>query len=65
MASQHYPRVTLLESPLAQGLWWKHRTVSPAAEPGVGSKASWHAAQSRAGSAAFPGKLPRSPSAVL
>lgn len=65
MASQHYPRVTLLESPLAQGLWCRHRAVSPAAEPGVGIKTSWRAAQCRTGSAAFPGELLRSPSVVL
>jgi len=41
MVSQHYPHVTLLESPLAQCLWCRHRPVSAAAEPGVGGRASW------------------------
>lgn len=40
--SQHYPHMTLLESPLAQGSRQsRHRAVSPAAKPGVGSRASW------------------------
>lgn len=60
MASQCYPRMTLLESPLAQRLRHRHRTVSPAAEPGVGSRASWRDAQRRAGSATFPSELPGS-----
>lgn len=65
MVSWCYPRVTLLESVLAQGLQRPHRTVSAAAEPGVGSRASWRDAQCRAGSATFPGELPEFPSAVL
>lgn len=58
VAVQRYPRVTLLESPFAQGLRCRHRTVSPAAEPGVGSMASWQDSQHRAGSSTFPSKLP-------
>lgn len=63
--SQRYPWVTLLESPLAQELWHRHRILSPTSKPEVGSKASWQVVQHRAGSATFPGELPRHSSTVL